>query len=101
VAVSAETVLAPAMIRMFVRHNVANYAKWRKRYDAFDAERRAMGVRGAAVYVAADNRNDITITHDFDALPAAQAFAASPRLREAMAAAGVSGKPTIWFTSQA
>jgi hypothetical protein len=89
------------MIRMFVRHDVSDYTTWRRHYDGFDAERRTMGVRGDAVYLAADNRNDVTVTHDFDTLQAAQAFASSPRLREVMAGAGVVGKPTIWFTSQA
>jgi hypothetical protein len=88
------------MVRMFVRHNVADYATWRRHYDGFDAERRGMGVRGAAVYVAVDDRNDVTVTHDFDALATVQAFAASPRLRDVMVAAGVCGKPTTWFTAQ-
>jgi hypothetical protein len=89
------------MIRLFVRHEVSDYTTWRRHYDAFDAERRTMGVRGDAVYQATENRNDVTVTHDFDTLQGAQAFASSPRLREVMTAAGVSGKPTIWFTSQA
>jgi hypothetical protein len=89
------------VIRMFVRHEVTDYPTWRRHYDGFETERRTMGVRGAAGYVGADNPNDITVTHDFDALTPAQAFASSPRLREIMAAAGVSGRPTIWFTSPA
>ncbi len=89
------------MIRMFVRHDVSDYATWRRHCDGFDAERHTMGVRGAAVYQAADNRNDITVTHDFDTLQAAQAFASSSRLHEVMAGAGVHGKSTIWFTSSA
>jgi len=43
----------------------------------------------------------VTAWHDFDSLEAAQTFAASPRLREVMAEAGVAGPPTIWFTSRA
>jgi len=87
------------MIRMFVRHNVSDYTTWRRHYNDFDAERRTMGVQGHAVYQAADNRNDVTVTHDFDTLQAAQAFASSARLREVMAGAGVLGAPTVWFTS--
>jgi len=89
------------MIRIFVRHEVSDFTTWRRLYDGFDAERRKMGVRGDAVYLGAENRNDVTVTHDFDTLQAAQAFTSSPRLREVMTAAGVVGKPTIWFTSQA
>ncbi len=38
------------MVRLFVRHPVANYAAWRKAYDEFDAQRRTMGVTAHAVY---------------------------------------------------
>ena len=86
------------MIRMFVRHDVADYAKWRHAYDAFEAERRTMGVVGAAVYRAAEKDTDITVTHDFEGLEAAKAFTGSQRLREVMGAAGVTSVPTIWFT---
>ena len=89
------------MIRMFVRHDVTDFAKWRAAYDAFDQERSGMGVKAQAVYQAADKPTDVTVTHDFDDLAAAQAFAAAPRLKEVMAEAGVAGAPQIWFTSPA
>jgi hypothetical protein len=89
------------MIRMFVRHEVSDYGKWRQAYDAFDAERRAMGVKAAAVYRSAEKEGDVTVTHDFDSIDAAKALAASPRLREVMVAAGVLGAPAVWFTTLA
>ena len=89
------------MVRMFVRHSVKDFLTWKAAYDAFDQERRGMGVRGDAVFQAVGDANDVTAWHDFDSLEAAQAFAGSPRLREVMAAAGVAGPPTIWFTSRA
>jgi hypothetical protein len=39
------------MVRLFVRHPVADYAAWRRVYDDFDEERRGMGVTGHAVYI--------------------------------------------------
>jgi hypothetical protein len=89
------------MIRMFARHQVSDYGKWRKAYDDFDGERKKMGVTGAAVYTAADNDRDVTVTHDFDSLDKAKAFAQSDRLRQVMTAAGVAGQPTIWFAKSA
>ena len=86
------------MIRMFVRHDVADYGKWRQAYDAFHAGRQALGVRGAAVYRSAAKEGDVTITHDFDTLEAARALVGSARLREVMTAAGVTSVPTVWFT---
>jgi hypothetical protein len=83
---------------MFVRHDVADYAAWRRAYDAFDAERRQMGVLGDAVYPSAEKETDVTAHHDFETLEAAKAFIGSSRLREVMGAAGVSSVPVIWFT---
>ena len=86
------------MIRMFARHDVADFARWREQYDAFDTERRGLGVVAEAVYPSADNETDVTVSHDFATLEAAKAFVASERLREIMARAGVAGQPTVWFT---
>ena len=87
------------MIRMFVRHDVTDYAKWLAVFDGFAQEASGMGVRAQAVYQAADKATDVTITCDFDDLPSAQAFASAPRLKEVMGEAGVAGAPQIWFTS--
>jgi quinol monooxygenase YgiN len=86
------------MVRMFVRHDVADYAAWREGYDAFD--RSAMGVTGHAVYQSLDDPNNITVTHDFEDADAARALASSPDLRSAMENAGVTSEPVIWFTSE-
>lgn len=89
------------MATMFARHEVNDYAQWRQVFDEFDPTRQRMGVTGHAVYRAADNANDVTITHDFATLEAAQQFASSDELREAMGKAGVAGEPTIWFAEKA
>ena len=34
------------MVRLFVRHQVADYPAWRRVYDDFDAERQTLGVTG-------------------------------------------------------
>jgi len=62
---------------------------------------KAAGVKAQAVYQAVDNRNDITVSHDFADLNAAHAFAGSAELKKAMMGAGVIGAPTIWFTNKA
>jgi hypothetical protein len=89
------------MTTMFVRHQVADYGKWRKVYDNFGPTQQRLGVKAQAIYQAADNPNDITVTHDFAALETAQQFAASDDLHRAMSEAGIVGKPTIWFASKA
>ena len=84
---------------MFVRHTVTNYKAWRKVYDDFAPVQKAKGVTAQAVYQAADNPNDITVTHDFATVEAAHAFANSEELKSAMQKAGVVGAPTIWVTN--
>lgn len=89
------------MTRMFVRHPIEDYAKWRRVYDGFETERSSMGVKDATVYINVDNELEITVSHDFDSAGAAKAFAGSDKLREAMGEAGVAGPPEIWFVEQA
>jgi hypothetical protein len=88
------------MATLFVRHTVADFARWRKGYDEFDAKRRSMGVTGDGVYQLDGNPNDITLYHEFASMDAAKAFAASSELREAMTSAGVVGTPDIWFVQR-
>jgi hypothetical protein len=88
------------MIRMFVRHEVADFGAWKHGYDAFAQTREKLGVRGAAVFQGAPDAADVTVWHDFDTLGAAQAFVESPELRSAMEDAGVVGEPQIWFAER-
>lgn len=89
------------MTTMFVRHTVSNYGVWRKIYDDFHVVQKGKGVTAQAVYQAADNPNDVTVTHDFADLKTAHAFAGSDELKKAMQGAGLVGAPTIWFTNKA
>jgi ABC-type sugar transport system substrate-binding protein len=92
---------AAADVRMYVRHEVSDYAAWRKVYDGFDAKRRKLGVTAQSVYRSTDNPNDVTVTHDFRSADKAKTFAASPDLKAAMDKGGVKGNPEIWFTTKA
>jgi len=89
------------MVRMFVRHQVADYPAWRSVYDSIDDARASMGVTGHAVFCSTADKCDVTAYHDFESEDAAQAFASSPVLHEAMGRAGVQGAPQIWFTTPA
>jgi len=86
-------------VRMFVRHEVADYATWRTAFNSFAPTQKKLGVISKSVYQSTDNPNDITVIHDFRSLEKAKAFAASPELKSAMEKAGVKGAPQIWFTT--
>jgi heme-degrading monooxygenase HmoA len=86
---------------LFVRHAVSDYPAWRKIYDAFSPVQKANGVLSEAVYQSTDDPNDVTVTHEFATLEAAQAFTRIEELRKAMQSGGVVGAPTVWFTQKA
>jgi len=88
------------MVRMFVRHSVADFGAWKPHYDGFDAVRAQYGVRAAAVFRGTTDRNEVTAWHDFDTLESAQAFAGAPELAAGMQAAGVTSEPQIWFVDR-
>jgi hypothetical protein len=89
------------MVRLFIRHNVADYAAWRQVYDDFDEQRSSMGVKGHAVFQSVDNPNDVTVWHDFDSADEARSFTASDELRSRMERAGVQGEPQVWVAEEA
>jgi len=89
------------MTRLFVRHTVADYSAWRKVYDAFDTERRHLGVKAHGVYRSSENGNDVTAWHDFETTDQAKVFMGSDALRHAMKNAGVQGAPSIWIANEA
>jgi hypothetical protein len=85
------------MTTLFVRHQVADYAKWKRVYDEFDATRKKLGVTGASVYRDADDASTVIVTHSFKDTGTAKAFVDSKDLQSAMERAGVAGPPEIWF----
>ncbi len=89
------------MATMFVRHKVTDFAQWKSAYDAFRPMQKRLGVTADAIYCGADDPSDVTVTHEFATLAAAQAFLASDELHTAMKNAGVAGEPTIWFGNKA
>lgn len=85
------------MTTMFVRHKVSDYGNWKRVYDEFASVRKEKGVTGASVHRDANDPNTIIVTHQFNDMNAATGFANSEELKSAMANAGVSGPPEIWF----
>jgi hypothetical protein len=96
----AAGVARAADVRMFVRHEVADFGAWKKSYDAYAPTQKKMGVIYQAVYQSVDNPNDVTVIHDFHSLEQARAFATSADLKAAMEKSGVKGAPQIWYTTK-
>ena len=62
---------------MFIRHEVADYALWKKHYDDFSNYQKTHGVINEFVYQSTDNPNSITVIHDFNNIEEAKSFAIS------------------------
>ncbi|HEX9624178.1 MAG TPA: hypothetical protein VF979_07350 [Streptosporangiaceae bacterium] len=80
---------------LVVRHNVHDYAAWRKVYDELEPLRAQHGCTAQRVMRLTDNGNDLLITHDFPTADQAGSFAHDPALRAGMEQAGVDGLPRI------
>ena len=85
------------MTTMFVRHKVSDYGNWKRAYDEFASTCKENGVTGASVHRDANDPNTVIVVHRFKDMDAAMALADSEKLKAAMAEAGVSGPPEIWF----
>jgi quinol monooxygenase YgiN len=86
---------------LIVRHQVQDYSTWRAVYDSVADLRQQYGCSSAEVMTAPDNKNDVFVIHRFPGVEAAQAFAGSGELKEAMGRAGVTGAPRIEIAAEA
>lgn len=89
------------MARLFVRHGVEDFDRWKQGYDDFGPQRDGYGVTEQAVYRSAEDPNDVTVTHDFASVEEASKFIGSDELREKMGELGVKGPPEAWITEEA
>ena len=78
-----------------VRHNVRDYAAWRKVYDDLKPLRAQHGCTAQRVMRLPEDGNDLFLTHEFPTAEQAGSFAHDPALRAGMEAAGVEGAPQI------
>lgn len=80
---------------LIARHKVRDYDTWRAVYDSVEGLRQQHGCTGEEVMADPAEKNDVFVIHRFPTLEAAQAFAGSTELKEAMGRAGVAGPPRI------
>ncbi|MEE8370248.1 MAG: cyclase [Dehalococcoidia bacterium] len=85
------------MASMFIRHRVADYARWKAAFDEHEATRKEYGFTGHSLHRDGQDANVIIIAFRVAGLDRATEFARSLSLREAMEQAGVQGAPEIWF----
>lgn len=80
-----------------VVHDVQDYDRWKKAFDAHAGARESAGVIAHAVNRSVEDPNRVVVFLQADEKESLQSFMASADLAEAMAAAGVEGKPHVTF----
>jgi heme-degrading monooxygenase HmoA len=85
---------------VLIRHKVGNYKKWRMVFDARGAVRKTHGCKGGHLFRSADNHRELVLLLEWSDLEKARQFIASDDAREAMARAGVSDMPDVYFLRQ-
>ncbi len=85
------------MIKMTVRHKVADFAKWKPVYDQHDAVRKQFGCQADEVFTSVKNPNDVLVVLQWESKDQAMKFGQSPTLREAEERGGVVSEPEVAF----
>jgi hypothetical protein len=82
-----------------VRHEVRDYAAWKRGFDAHADARARAGILGHAVNRSVQKPNVVVIYLQAESLDPLRAFASSPDVKQVMQAAGVIGAPDITFAN--
>ena len=88
------------MAYMFVRHTVEDYEAWKSVFDSGSDLRTRNGEESYRIMRQENGSSEVFALFQWDSLDNARTFASSPELREAMAQAGVVGKPEIFFLEE-
>lgn len=83
-----------------IRHNVADYQKWKTVYDEGKSMIKSNGGKRQTLYKNVDNPNELIVVTEVESLDSARKLVQSDDLKNAMHNAGVVGAPTITFLEQ-
>jgi heme-degrading monooxygenase HmoA len=82
---------------LLIRHEVADYSKWKPGFDADSVNRQASGSKGGQLFRNASDPNEMVVLLEWDDLEKARQFTQSDELREVMQRLGVIDHPDIYF----
>jgi hypothetical protein len=85
------------MVKMYVRHNVADFSKWKPVYDEHEAARKQFGCKKADVFTNTQNPNEVIAVLEWENKDQALQFGASPSLKEVLQRSGVVSVPEVSF----
>lgn len=84
------------LLYTLVRLTVADYARWKRAFDAERDSRQAAGSRGGQVFRSADNPNEVFLLVEWDAEAPAQ-IGQQEEVRARYLAAGVLDAPEVYL----
>ena len=82
---------------ILARHQVRDFAEWKRGYDAHLPKRTEAGLTERYVLQGADDPNQVVVLFEAQDINRAKAFAESADLRETMQRVGVVDRPDIYF----
>ncbi len=95
--VAAPAALAAPFDVAEITHTVKDYSTWRSAFDGDSTARKASGMQDITVGRGIDSANRLLVVLKISDVAKAKAFAADPRLKDAMAKGGVISKPDVEF----
>jgi quinol monooxygenase YgiN len=85
------------MIKMNVRHTVADFNKWKVVFDETEPMRKQAGSTGVHVFQNHNNPNEVFVITEWNNKEQANKFRQSPELKKAMERGGIIGAPEMSF----
>jgi hypothetical protein len=82
---------------LLIRHNVADYNKWKPLFDSDSLNRNAAGLSSMGVTRGIENQNEVEIPFMIADVQKAKAFTTNPKLKDIMQKGGVISEPNIKF----
>lgn len=93
------TIITTPETMVTVTHKVSDYEKWQPAYDSHDSARTANGLHNYVIGRGVDDPNTVMVALKADDVAKAKTFAKDPNLKKAMQKGGVTGAPSIVFST--
>jgi hypothetical protein len=85
------------MTKMYVRHTVADFEKWKSIFDNHDGTRKQFGAKKSDAFTNSQNPNEVLAVIEWDNKEQANKFLHESNLKEVMQNGGVLGAPDVSF----
>ncbi len=85
------------MVSLLVRHNVRDFAGWKKVFDSTGEMRKKAGALEMHVFRNCEKPNEVFVMGEWNSRKEAEAFLQDPMLKQKMMESGVTELPSIYL----